>query len=161
MANFSEALELVLRDEGGFVNDPDDTPTNFGITQAVYSQFVNKPMSVSDVRAMPKDAAVAIYKTIYWKAIRGDDIVDQDTANAFLNMAVLRGTVAATKTMQAVAGLTQDGIVGTKTIAALNKSNYIDDFICGCVIAFARIAAANPSKLKFLVNWISRAQRFI
>ena len=43
MANrtFDEIIEVVLKHEGGYVDDPDDKggATNFGVTQASYSQF--------------------------------------------------------------------------------------------------------------------------
>lgn len=162
MADFDTAVTLVLKNEGGYVNDPDDTPTNYGITLAVYAKYMGKATTASDVQAMPRDVAVKIYRQSYWGAIRGDEIKSQLLANAFMDMAVLRGVSAASITMQTIVGVTADGNVGPKTVAAINgfaPNAVLARFVNECIKRFVAIAQANPVKLKFLMNWVTRAMR--
>lgn len=166
MADFNESVAIVLENEGGFVNDPDDTPTNFGVTQAVYSTFLGRPATVSDVQAMPRDVAVKIYRQ-YWNGIRGEDIRSQYVADALMDMCVLRGISAASKSMQRLFDLKQDGIIGPKSLEAINRWTsdskgehaLVLGFVDECIVRFVAIVQANPVKLKFLMNWVKRAQR--
>lgn len=163
MADFKASVEQVLVHEGGFVNDPDDTPTNYGITQDVYSKWIGRPASVSDVQAMPRDEAVKIYEKMYWRLIKGDSIMSQDVADVFLDMAVLRGVSAASRSMQTILGQTVDGVVGPQTLRSLNATPTniaMLYFVRQCVLAFVSIAMAQPRKLKFLRNWVTRVMSY-
>ena len=166
MADFNQSVAIVLENEGGFANDPDDTPTNYGITQLTYSMFLGRPATLSDVQAMPRDVAVKIYRQ-YWQAIRGDDIRSQYVADALMDMCVLRGVSAAAKSMQSLFSLKVDGVIGPKSLEMINAYTRDDDgqraivlgFVDECIVRFVAIAQANPVKLKFLMNWVKRAQR--
>ena len=56
-------------------------------------------------------------------------------------------------------GVPQDGIVGPKTIAALNATDYeafFNQVKAERKILFQRIVAAKPSQQKFLKGWLRR-----
>lgn len=74
--NYQYALTQLLRDEGGYTNNPNDKggPTNFGITIADYKKYLNPNGTASDVRNMTVDQAKAIYKPKYWDAVNGDNL---------------------------------------------------------------------------------------
>ena len=42
--NFNDCLNRLLKDEGGYTNDPNDNggPTNFGITIADYRKYIDR-----------------------------------------------------------------------------------------------------------------------
>ncbi len=73
-ATFERALDLVLSFEGGFVHDPRDPggATNLGVTQATLARACGRPVSIDEVRALTRAEAGAIYRRLYWTAIRGD-----------------------------------------------------------------------------------------
>ena len=60
--NFEKALDLILKDEGGFTTDVRDNgnklpdgragSTNLGVTQANWETFVGHPVSWNDMRAL-------------------------------------------------------------------------------------------------------------
>ena len=55
MANletFDEIIEVVLEHEGGYVDDPDDRggATNWGVTQAVYENFVGYKCDKEEIK---------------------------------------------------------------------------------------------------------------
>lgn len=75
-ACFEAALSRLLRDEGGYGNDPRDPggPTNFGITLADARRFWKADATAADVKAMPQGVARDIYRKRYWNALRCDEL---------------------------------------------------------------------------------------
>lgn len=162
MASFDTAVNLVLKHEGGFVDNPLDPggPTNMGVTQNVYSAWLGRPATAADVKAMPVSDAKAIYAQRYWKLVGGDNIIDQDLANWVFDMSVLRGVQAASKAVQTVLGVVVDGAIGPKTIAALNAYDadaFLLRFYKLCVTAFVGIVSQKTNQLVFLPQWLKRA----
>lgn len=164
MSNFINAIELVLKHEGGFSNHPDDHggPTNFGITQAEYSLFLKRDTTVDDVKNMPIDSAMLIFKSKYWDHLQLDQVKSPIISTVILDQGVLRGTNTVIKNIQSILKLDVDGLVGQQTINAIN--NYPNDgelalkIICRCQQAYVNICTANPSQLVFLSGWINRTQ---
>lgn len=74
--NFNDCLTRLLKDEGGFTNDPRDPggATNFGITLKDYQLYINKNGTASSVRDMTVDQAKTIYKSKYWDALDCDNL---------------------------------------------------------------------------------------
>lgn len=162
MASFDIAIALVLRHEGGFADHPADkgSATNFGISTPIYSKWLGRPATPLEVKNMTLNTAKIIYRAWYWNAIQGDTIKDQDVASAFMDMAVLRGVAAASKTMQKALGLAQDGIIGPKSMAAINAVHppiLLLAFMRECTKALVNIAVMNPTQLVFVNNWVARA----
>lgn len=122
MANgcFEKAVEVILREEGGYVNDPKDPggETNFGISKR---QF---PMV--DVRDLTREQAADIYYAHYWRPIRGDKL-PWPLALFVFDAAVNQGCdaaagFAAQKMLQKALGVAQDGVMGPATMAAVNAA---------------------------------------
>lgn len=163
MADFNQAVALVLKHEGGYVwnlNDPGG-PTNFGITAAVYSEYIGRVADADAVKKMTVQQARDIYRGKYWQAIKGDSIASQELANHCLDMAVLRGVGAASKAMQTALGIKADGVVGNVTITALNANLpavFLNVFRSLCIRAFAAIVVGRPASVEFLSNWCKRAE---
>lgn len=76
MKNFDKVIPLLLKDEGGYSNDPNDAggPTNFGITLTDYRKYIKSNGTANDVRNMTVDQAKTIYKTKYWDALSCDTL---------------------------------------------------------------------------------------
>jgi len=121
-SNFSSSLELLLKHEGGYVNHPDDPGgrTNQGITQRVYEKFLGRDVTEEEMKDMPPDKVFAIYKTQYWNRVRGDDLPTGVDLCVF-DWAVNAGTSRAGKALQQIAGVPDDGIIGSQTVAATSK----------------------------------------
>jgi lysozyme family protein len=118
--NYAKALAQVLKYEGGYVDHPKDPggPTNKGITQAVYDAWrkaANQP--TQSVRYINDLEVGAIYRQQYWDRISGDDL-PAGVDFAVFDFAVNSGVSRAAKTLQAVVGVTQDGVIGPATIQA-------------------------------------------
>jgi lysozyme family protein len=118
--NYAQALKQVLKYEGGYVDHPKDPggPTNKGVTQAVYDSWQkSQNLPTQSVRNISDATVAAIYKQQYWDRIRGDDL-PAGVDFAVFDFAVNSGVSRAAKTLQAVVGVTQDGVIGPATIQA-------------------------------------------
>lgn len=75
-ANFNDCLNRLLKDEGGYGNDPQDPggPTNFGITLTDYRKYIKASGTALDVKNMTVDQAGVIYRERYWNALGCDNL---------------------------------------------------------------------------------------
>lgn len=138
--NFARSLDAVLLTEGGFVNDPQDSggATNKGITQNVYDAYRTKcalpHQSVMYISALE---TAAIYKSQYWDKVNGDSL-PEGLDYATFDFAINSGVGRATRYLQAVVGVPQDGNIGPATLAAIQAhgvTKTIDD-VCARRLAF-------------------------
>jgi lysozyme family protein len=108
--DFERAVELVLKHEGGYVNDPDDPggETNFGISKRAYPN--------ENIKGMTRDRAKQIYQRDYWDRVKGDELPWAIAVIAF-DMAVNAGVGTSIKLLQESLGVTVDGVLGPVTIA--------------------------------------------
>ncbi|MEE1654890.1 glycosyl hydrolase 108 family protein [Microvirga sp. CF3062] len=118
-SRFEKAVEIVLQHEGGFVHHPRDPggATKFGITRETLSRVRGRPASVEDVRELTRAEAMAIYRWLYWDAVRADDM-PPGLDLAVFDLAVNSGPARAVRMLQNVLGVTVDGIVGPVTLKA-------------------------------------------
>ncbi|MDO4642509.1 MAG: glycoside hydrolase family 108 protein [Cardiobacteriaceae bacterium] len=140
--NFSQALHLVLADEGGYVNlaaDPGGA-TNKGITQHTYDVFNAKHHQTKrSVREITQHEAEQIYREQYAAPIRFDDL-PAGVDYALFDFAVNSGVARAVKTLQSIIGTRQDGIVGMQTLSAIPSvpANVLINKLCDARLAFMR-----------------------
>ena len=168
MADSSKLVPFILSKEGGYVNDKDDSggPTNFGITLATwrkvgYDKNDDGVINKEDIKLLTEDDFHRVFKKNYWDACKADQIKDQSVANLLVDFAYNSGVARVSKFIQKIVGVTADGIIGNKTINAINnyprghrqlfatlrqrRINYLN----GIVIA-------NPTQKKFYNGWMNR-----
>lgn len=125
--NFAQALQSVLKHEGGFVDHPADPGgiTNLGVTKAVWEEWVGHPVTEKCMRALTPVAVAPLYKRRYWDKIKGDAL-PTGVDYAVFDAAVNSGPGRAAKWLQACVGVEVDGDIGPKTLAAVAKINAAD-----------------------------------
>lgn len=113
--NIDQALEILLRHEGGYVDHPSDPGgrTMYGITERVARGYGYQ----GHMRDLPLATAAAIYRKQYWTAIRADELPASLRFHVF-DAAANSGVAQAVKWLQQCAGVKADGIVGPITIKA-------------------------------------------
>lgn len=123
--NYETCLRWVLAHEGGYVNHPKDPggATNRGVTQRVYDAWRRRNrVQTQSVATISDEEVRSIYRVQYWDQVRGDDLPD-GVDYAVFDFAVNSGPSRAAKYLQRVAGVTQDGIIGNVTLAAVGRFN--------------------------------------
>ena len=123
-SNFDDCLALTLRAEGGFVDEAADPggATNMGITRATLAGVRGHAVSKADVRALTRAEASEIYRTIYWSAVRADDLPAGVDAVVF-DHAVNSGPKAAVRTLQNALGFQQDGLMSRRCLRAAQATD--------------------------------------
>ena len=128
--NFDYAFEETLGLEGGYSDDPDDRGgvTNYGITQATLEDVLRRFVisGITHVSQLTPVLAKAIYKTDYWNKIQLYQVNNVYVAAEIFDTAVNMGRKAAIIIVQKALNylgenLIEDGIIGPRTIKALNR----------------------------------------
>lgn len=132
MTKFEKCINIVLHEEGGFVNHPKDPggATNFGVTKSVYEAFIGKKVTVDDIKRMKKDDVYPIYEKLYWNKVKGDDL-PAGVDLVVVDFAVNAGVSQSIKTMQRTLGVVADGILGPRTLSmvkAVDPKTFINAF---------------------------------
>lgn len=157
--NFEKAFQAMLREEGGFSNDPIDPGgiTNLGVTMASWEQYLGRQCSVDEMRALTPDVVRPHYRSVYWNKVRGDDL-PSGVDLAVFDFGVNSGVSRSSKYLQRIVGVTDDGVVGNWTIAAVNKmdGNEIIIDLCNARMAFLQGLSTFPH---FGAGWTYRVNR--
>lgn len=164
MAVFEEALPILIRHEGTFVNDPADAggATNFGISARTLAAYLHQPVSVDQMKLLSQAQAADIYKKGYWDSMNLDFVKDQTLATIIFDMAVLVGSPTVVEFIQESLGMHPDRILGSHTIASIN--GYVSSQWLGlkiiekCQNHFIEICVAMNDQIKFLAGWTKRTQ---
>ena len=169
MANFDEALTFVLRNEDphltGVVTEDSGGRTRFGVAERFH------PDLGDDFYLGPRDIALDkardIYRSDYWRPIRGDEIGNQPVATKLLDMAVNMGARQAIVLCQravnatATARLVEDGVMGQRTLSAINEyeaEELLPHLRDACAAFYQHVAAVRPEAQVYLRGWLARAR---
>jgi lysozyme family protein len=160
MSLFELAIPIVLRHEGGLVDNPADPGgvTNHGIsTRWLQSQKLDAQY---DLRTMTVEQATALYRKYWWDAYRYGAIAAQAVATKVFDMSVNLGPFRAHKMLQQAAGVTADGILGQVSFDKVNSTSSLVllKSLQDTLAEFYRgIVANNPTQHVFLAGWLNRA----
>ena len=122
MNDFKECLDLVLKSEGGWVNNPKDPggETNLGVTKAVWEEWVGHP--VATMKNVTKDLVAPLYEQRYWRPCYGE-VLPRGVDLLSFSMAVNAGPGRAVKLLQQSLGCVPDGVIGPATRSLILASN--------------------------------------
>lgn len=171
MADISKLAPFILKWEGGFVNDPVDKggATNMGVTIGTwrsvgYDKDGDGDIDVDDLRRLTKEDVIErVLRPHYWNRWRADEINNQSVANILVDWVWASGAHGIRRP-QRILGVTVDGIVGPKTIAAVNSMDQMELHfrIKNDRIRFINeICKANPSQERFRRGWLNRIDELV
>jgi len=172
---FKEAIKVVLKHEGGFVDDPVDPggATNFGVslrwlkTQDLSIGDIDGDGDIDsmDIANMTREQAVKIYKNRWWIPFAFSDIPKKYIAIKVFDTAVNMGSTRAIKILQrslTMAGYPTkvDGIIGNRTLHNIEEAN--ENHVLGSYKAlqwcfYKELIKRKPSMAKFENGWTRRA----
>lgn len=165
-----QAIALMLLMEGGEANIKGDPGghTKYGITQATLDAVRLKMpgMLLANVADLLAPQAAAIYRTVHWAVIRGDEL-PSTLAPLVLNAAVNMGEPRAIMLLQDAVGVKADGLIGPATLYAVRawRSRYMPDqslaeeFAAHAAARYAVLDNANGNLSQFELGWFRRLFR--
>lgn len=160
-ADFEPAFQRTLRAEGGLkltdVKGDRGGQTYAGISRVAHPKWQGWAW-IDRGDTPPTDMVRDFYRAEFWEPLQCSRM-PQEIAEDIYDFAVNTGPRVSVKLAQAVAGVIPDGIVGPKTIEALER---IDSALFKALFALAKIAryrdivTRDRSQGKFLLGWINR-----
>ena len=175
MSCFDIAVQTVLKDEGGFVNDPQDSggATKYGISLKWLRSLVLEPdiahldqnsngvIDFDDIAALTREQTIFLYHRYFWEPHRYERISVQMIANKVFNLTVNAGAHASHTALQWALRATgnqevvMDGVLGDRTIKAVNAVDF------RVLLAALRSEIASHYRLlkkpHFEAGWLNRA----
>ena len=148
----------------GFVNDPDDLggATMCGVTLATFTDYCRRKgyprPTIVRLKAIKYKEWLEILKTMFWDKWKADQINNESVALILVDWVWGSGKYGITIPQKAI-GVTADGIVGPKTIAAVNAKDpkQLFDLIRKERLAYIeRICKSRPTNLKYKRGWLNR-----
>lgn len=149
--SFDRSIEIVLREEGGYVNDAHDLggETIYGVSRRSH------PAAWATGRPTIEQAK-QIYREQYWNPVRGDDLPWPLCLFVF-DAAVNQGVEPASRMLQRALDTVQDGIIGEATLRLAKASR---PWHWARFMAFRSMRYGGTRNAdKFLEGWLTRAFR--
>jgi len=164
LTNYTRALPLILKHEGGFVNHPKDPggATNKGVTIGTLKRLGidvdgDGDSDIVDLRNLRQSDVERVYKLFYWDAVKADQL-PSGVDYAVADFAVNSGPSRAAQHLQRIVGVTADGDIGPKTLAAVAKRDPGDlvNALCDSRLRFMRGLKTWPT---FGKGWSPASQK--
>lgn len=162
MASYKKLKPIVLKWEGGYASNIDgQICTMKGVTLATFRNCFGKSKTCKDLRNITDAQWDSIFIQKYWNRWSGDAIKSQAIANLLVDWVWASG-IYGIKYPQRVLGVVDDGIVGPKTIAAINnypnQKELFQKLWNRRKKHFESIGKGNNAK--FLKGWLNRLNDF-
>ena len=165
MERFEKIFDYLLKVEGGYTNDKHDKggETTWGITKEEAREFGYK----GSMQDLTKDFAKNIYLKKYYLGNKLDKVVNDKVALSICDWAVNSGRNG-TKNVQVAlnqingSDLVVDGIIGNKTLEALNATDpgkFLEIYHDLQRIYYKRKVEVDKTQEDFLAGWLNRVQR--
>lgn len=161
-----QMLADVLVREGGYVDHVHDrgSCTNFGITIQTLSDWRDRPVTCQDVRHLTQAEALEIYREFYVRRPGFMQITDERLRYVLVDFGIHSGPRTAIRALQAAIGVTPDGVLGPKTIAAVDAADAADVYrrvLRARMSYLAGILQRDPSQRVFAAGWVRRLAEFV
>jgi len=148
--NYPKCLAVILKKEGGYVNDPHDAggETNMGISKRAFPDV--------DIKNLDVELASAIYKKYYWNQVKADQLPEGLDLVVF-DGAVNSGPAQSAKWLQKALGIKADGVIGPVTLVALQDAPIASliDKVLDQRLAFLK---SLPTWSRFGKGWEARVE---
>lgn len=171
MADFKTAFAFVLQHEdstrSGKVTVDAGGRTRFGIAEKFHPDLPDEFFTGPAEDALAE--AEKIEQREYWDAMRLDEVENQNVANKLFDMGINMGARQAALYAQRAANalvavdarVAEDGVIGPRTLAAINAADPIAYYqlLREFSAAYYRhVAAVNPAQAVNLAGWLRRAE---
>lgn len=163
MADYKKLIPTILKYEGGYAGNIDGKIcTMKGVTLDTYRKYFGRQKTCKELRGISNAEWEYIFKEGFWDRWKADEINNQAIANLLVDWCWVSG-IYGIKYPQRILGVKDDGIVGDKTIAAINnypnQKELFDKLWNRRKKHFEDIAKTH-NRAKFLNGWLRRLSAF-
>lgn len=165
MDRFEKIFDYLLKVEGGYSNDKHDKggKTKYGITEEEAREFEYK----GNMQDLTMDFAKNIYLKKYYLGNKLDKVANDKVALSICDWAVNSGKNGIKNAQIAInqltnANLDTDGIIGSKTLEALNTVDpeiFLEVYHNLQRIYYRSKVADDKTQENFLAGWLNRVQK--
>jgi len=169
MARIDLYFPKLLKWEGKFVNDPLDKggATNMGVTLSTWKKVGcdndrDGDIDIDDIKKLSIPQAMKVCKDHYWDRWMADMINNQSIAECLVEWVWGSGKWGIV-IPQRILGVLDDGIVGYKTLQAVNNQNQVKFYnrLVEEKLKFLDdLVKNNPSQKRFIKGWKNRINDF-
>jgi lysozyme family protein len=138
-------------------------PTKGGITLATLRAHRGRPVTVADLQALSQEEAGDIYRVRYIAPF--ESVEDELLRWQVVDCGVLSGTARAVRWLQEAAVVKVDGILGPKSLAAINapgRAHALGVRLAAVRIRFlGQLIERDREQAKWTNGWMRRATSFL
>jgi lysozyme family protein len=170
MARFENFAGKLLRLEGGYVNHPLDKggPTKYGVILSIWQEYGQDKdgdgdIDAEDIKLLNENDAHYIAKKVFWDFFLADAIANQSLAEFIVDWGYHSGRRTIAKIVQRLLRVEIDGIVGLKTLAAINSADaakFFDVLVVERKVFLNNIIKREPNQVVFYNGWMNRVNSF-
>lgn len=166
---FDLALQLVFDLEGGYSDDKYDRggKTQYGITESEYHDWLDRTgQDIKPIGLITLDEAKSIYYADYWELPKLDQVakINPKLAIYTFQYGVNCGNKIGVKGLQYAVGANPDGVIGNKTLQAIenvNTQQAIAKLVEHQRARYTQIVNGNPTQKVFIKGWNNRINKSI
>ena len=167
MSTLKKLIHFILKWEGGYVEDPDDSggPTNMGVTlrtwqEAGYDKNGDGIIDSDDLKMIfIRDVVECVLRPHYCDRWKADRIADQSVANLLVDWYWTSGA-AAIKNTKRMFNLKPDAVVDEETLAAINsypdQEELFDRIKAERAAYIKKICELKPANRRYKKGWMNR-----
>lgn len=177
MASFENAIPVLLKHEGGYVDNPADPggATNHGVSLRFLADYPDigdfdgdGDVDAEDIANMSVEDAKDIYKEMWWDKYKYGSILRDDIALKIFDFSVNAGSSRSHKMAQQTLNtlglrVTVDGILGPATLGLINTFDadeearvFLKTYRQHQAAFYQRLVNNKPSLGVFIRGWLKR-----
>lgn len=164
--DFKPVLNQTLHFEGGYTVD-NGGPTNYGVRQDIYDAYAKKNnLPSKNIKSLNYGEVKEFYQKEYWDRPKISKLPKGISANVF-DYGVNAGQAKAISALQEVVGTKADGVIGPKTLKAVDKylkakgeALFNQEFLNKRVEHYNTLVAQDPKQYgRYLPGWLNRVNK--
>lgn len=171
---FLKCTRIILKNEGGYVNDPDDygKETYRGITRVHFPGWSGWDIideikqETGDIKwntiindSYLNNLVFKFYYDYFWTPSNFELLHDENVILQIYDFGINAGRISAIKKAQRIAGVNPDGIIGNATASNINSDvNFIHRYKIERQNYYKAIVRSKPKQAKFLNGWLKRIE---
>lgn len=168
MRDFNDYFQVILEHEGGFSDHSADPggATKYGISIVFLKNLSLEEGDIDqdgdidrdDIKALTVEDSKELYHKFFWSPLHLEGLDSEELQLHLFDHGVNAGTKTAVKLLQRILGLSDDGVIGSKTIKAANsfEEDLLEKYKEARRNYYDRIIASNLRLSVFRKGWFRR-----